>query len=225
VEPLEDRCLLSAPTTVATLNSWLPLFPQVAAGEVSAPRNNPALVFLGDSIIALWGASGHGVADYGLDGAATQNVLWQVQAGQLAGTFPFVVVLGIGINNLNEGDTPAATAAGIVADVQAIHQAAPQATVVVMGILPTNPAQLLPVPPQAEIRQTNALVAQALAGDPRALFADLSGAIQQPDGSIAPLMLIDGVHPSPLGYVNLTFALLPYLEQGSFKSLNGLHAL
>jgi lysophospholipase L1-like esterase len=184
--------------------------PLVLELSVSMPRNNIVNSGLG------WTGSGPRVADHGIDSAATRNVLWQSQAGQLAGTSPFVV-LGVGINNLGEDDTPAATAAGVLADVAAIHHAAPQTEVIVVGILPTGPGPQ--APPQAEIRQTNALVAQALAGDPRALFADLGGATEQADGAIPSWIRMDDTHPTALGYFDLTWALLPYLERALFASL------
>jgi lysophospholipase L1-like esterase len=228
LEALEGRCLPSAPTTVPSptgVNPFVAVGLEEAAG---LPRNNAAIVFLGDSITwgfayglgrPVWDATlAPGAADYGVNFAATQNVLWQLEAGQLLGTFPSVVVLGIGINNLFDGDTPQATAAGVLADVRAIHAAAPQAEVLVVGVLPTGPTPQDPF--RAAASQVNALVSRALAGDPRALFADVGRAVEQPDGSISPWTLIDYVHPTALGYADLTWALLPSLEQAFFLSLN-----
>src|SRR6516165_5264315 len=79
VEELEERCVLSADTTVAAPDSP---FSFTAPGDVMVamqPKRNPGIVFLGDSI--TWGlASGmgapvwssvmapHGAADYGVSG-------------------------------------------------------------------------------------------------------------------------------------------------------------
>ncbi|HEY7153609.1 MAG TPA: GDSL-type esterase/lipase family protein [Gemmataceae bacterium] len=90
----------------------------------SQPKGEANIVFLGDSI--AWNyqystgapvrsafVSGGGAADYGVNGQTTQSLLYQLSLGQLVGLSPSVVVLTIGTDNLSQGDTPQATAAGI----------------------------------------------------------------------------------------------------------------
>jgi beta-glucosidase len=222
VEELEERCVLSADTTVAAPNSP---FPFTAPGDVqvaSQPKGNPGIVFLGDSI--TWGfANGLGApvwsavmaplsaADYGVSGQTTQSLLFQLSLGQLVGINPSVVVLTIGTNNLLEGDTPQATAAGVLADVYAIHQYLPGAHVLVLGTPPggANPTD----PYRLQTEQTDALVQSMLADDPRAAFVNIAPALEQPDGTISSAVLIDSIHPTALGYFNLINALAVPLEQ------------
>jgi lysophospholipase L1-like esterase len=177
------------------------------------PGRNPSIVFLGDSI--AWGfASGAGAplwsafwapvgaADYGVLGQTTQSLLYQLDLGQLVGTHPAVAVLIIGTNNLLEGDSPQDTAAGIVADVDAIHQYVPAAQVIVLGLPPGAPNPTDPY--RLAAGQTDALVSQMLAGDSHATFVDIAPGFEQPDGSINNFTLFFGIHPTTLGYLILT---------------------
>src|SRR4051812_1559440 len=180
MEQLEDRCTMSA-TTVPVPNP----------GSVPVPQWNPSntphtpseVVWLGDSITdaydgapALPGyVTGYGAPqlDLAIGGNTTQNVLWQVNQGELVGTNAKLVVVMIGTNNLGTGDSPAATAAGVAAIVQAIHKSQPQADVLLVGILPRG--QSASDPMRAAVAQTNALIAQMDNGS-NVHFIDIGGA-------------------------------------------------
>src|SRR5262249_61955100 len=108
------------------------------------------VVFLGDSITYWWGdvgrdALGYNVwsqqiaplnpANFGIPGDRTQNLLWQVENGELVGQ-PKVAVILIGTNNLADGQTPEQTADGIAMVVQAVRTQSPQTKILLLGILP-----------------------------------------------------------------------------------------
>lgn len=132
----------------------------------------------------------------------------------MSGTQPSMVVLTIGTNNLLEGDSSEATAAGIQADVQAIHALLPQTQILVLA---TPPGSYGPFDSyRIEVNQTDALVSQALADDPRATFVNIAPAFVQGDGSITPAVLSDSIHPTEQGYINWMAVLLPRLPQASF---------
>jgi platelet-activating factor acetylhydrolase IB subunit beta/gamma len=226
VEVLEDRCLLSASTTVPEFNP----FSSVGMGDMlmaSSPKGNSSIVFLGDSITwgfaygtgaPIWSAfmAPLGAVDYGIIGQTTQSLLAQLSLGQLTGVKPSVVVLTIGTNNLLEGDTPQATAAGILADVNLIHLFQPQAQVLVVGVppgeaSPTNPYRL-------QVAQTNALLSQMLADDPQATFVNVGQAFEQPDGSISNTVMFDYIHPTTVGYLDWSTALAIPLIQATEAS-------
>jgi lysophospholipase L1-like esterase len=192
-------------------------------------------VFLGDSITAgyaygtgapVWSTfiAPLGAADYGVGDQTTQSLLYQISLGQLVGINPSVVVLNVGTNNLWEGDTPQATAAGVLADVSAIHRYLPAAQVLVLGVPPGGPRPNDPYRQQAN--QTDALVSQMLAGDPRATFVNIAPGLEQPDGTISNLFLFDSIHPTDLGYLGMTVVLLGPLDQallqGGFRSEGSL---
>jgi lysophospholipase L1-like esterase len=227
VEPLEDRRMMSANTTSPTPNAF---FPFVGLGDVlmaSQPKMEANIVFLGDSITwgyafgagaPVWSAflNGAGAVNYGVNGQTTQNVLYQLSLGQLIGLHPSVVVLTIGTNNLLEGDTPQATAAGILADVNTIHFFEPQAQVLVLGVPPG--AASANDPYRIAVNQTDALVSQQLAGDAHATFFNIAPAFEQSDGSISNQIMFDYIHPTTQGYADMTIALLPAIARAYLDS-------
>jgi lysophospholipase L1-like esterase len=222
LEPLEDRCLLSAAESLPTLND-IPLLLQVGdAAMLSQVKGGTGVVFLGDSITwryaydggaPVWSAvmAPLGAVNYGVNFQTTQGVLFQLSLGQLAGMYPLEVVLTIGTNDLLDGATPAATAAGILADVRAIHAWQPQAQVLVLGVPPGAASPNDPY--RLQVNQTDALVSQMLAGDPGATFLNIAPALEQPDGTISSAVMFDQIHPTTLGYVQMTNALVwPVLD-------------
>lgn len=117
--------------------------------------------FLGDSITRRWGAGeekykellanwnhnffGWNAANFGLGSDKTQNVLWRLEQGELDGVHPKIIVLLVGTNNVGR-ITPIGTdqarvddiTRGVKAIVDLCHEKAPDATLIVMGILPRN---------------------------------------------------------------------------------------
>jgi hypothetical protein len=232
VEALEDRCLLSAlttvPSTIDVLNPYtVPLDMFVAA----QPKGNPNVVFLGDSIAAgyaygsgipVWSAflAPLGAVDYGVGNQTTQTLLYQLSLGQLVGINPSAVVLIIGTNNLIEGDSPSATAAGVLADVNAIHHYLPAAEVLVLGV---PPLASRPNDPSRQLaNQTDALINQMLVGEPQTAFINIAPGLEQPDGTVSPFVVFDNIHPTTLGYLGMTAFLLGPLDQawleGTFRT-------
>jgi lysophospholipase L1-like esterase len=217
LESLEDRRMFSADTTLPSLLGAPPVTVAGTFLTISQPRGDANIVFLGDSITwgyqyglgaPVWQAvlSGLGAADYGVIGATTQSLLYQLSLGQLLGVHPSVAVLTIGTNNLLEGDGPQATAAGVLADVSMIHQLEPQAQLLVLGVPPGGASPNDPY--RSQVVQTDALVAPMVAGDSRATFVNIAPAFEDGNGSISGLILLDSIHPTTLGYANLTAALV-----------------
>lgn len=233
VEVLEARCLPSVTTTtvppVSEISPGIALMDFLFATQA---KGNPSVVFVGDSISYQY-AYGPGapvwaeymaplnMADYGVSGQTTQSLLFQLSLGQLAGIHPSVVVLDIGANDLLlQGDTPQDSAAGVLADLATIQQYQPQAHVIVLAILPGEQS---PSDPYRSLgAQTNQLVSQMLAGNPQVTYVNLGSIFLQPDGTISSSMLYDYLHPSEQGYLDLTNALLPTIEQYLFPSLSAL---
>jgi lysophospholipase L1-like esterase len=223
LESLEERLVLSETTTTIPAFADIPSIIGIPDVIMAAlPKGNPSVIFLGDSISygfaygtgsAIWSAimAPLGAADFGVSGQTTESMLFQISLGQLVGINPSVVVLDIGGNNLLHGDSPQATADGILANVNTIHQYLPQAQVLVLGILPGKPTADDPY--RALGSQTNALVAQRLAGNVQTTFLDLGSHFVQPDGTISTSLMYDYIHPTALGYLEMTSALLPAIEQ------------
>ena len=220
VEVLEDRCLPS----VNLLDVAVPLGDVLMALN---PKTNAPVVFLGDSITWNYGFGGGasvwnrymaplGAADYGVSGQTTQSLLYQLGLGQLVGSHPSLVVLMIGTNDLFQGTPPMLTAAGIVADVNAIHFYLPDTRVLVLG---TPPAGANPDDPlRVEVNQTNSILSNLLAGDPRATYLNISPAFVSADGTIPPLVMSDGFHPTDVGFLYLTSLIYPTVYQAARTS-------
>ncbi len=232
IEALEDRCLLSAVTTFPTPYSELPLVGLVDVFTASQPKVNSNIVFLGDSITynfaygpgePIWSAisARANAADYGVDGQTTQTLLFQLVLGQLSGIHPSVVVLTIGTNNLLEGDSPQATAAGVLADANAIHLLQPQAQVLVLGV---PPGEAEPSDPyRSKVSQTDALVSQQLSGDSWATFFNIAPAFEQANGAISPEIMSDGIHPTELGYFAMTLDLFSPISE-AYQAATASHS-
>ncbi len=229
VEALEARCLPSNATVVPPLSEIPTMIAVMDTAFAMAPKGNPTVVFIGDSIswqyaygqgISVWETymAPLGMANYGVSGQTTQSLLFQITEGQLVGIFPAVVVLDIGGNNLLQGDSPLDTAAGVVTNVVMIHQYQPQAQVLVLGVLPGMQSPNDPY--RHEGAQTNQYVSQMLNSDSHATFLDFGSIYLQPDGTISTDMMFDYIHPTEQGYMDLTNALLPIIEQYLFPSIS-----
>jgi len=126
--------------------------------ELAVANPDAELVFLGDSITqGLTGSADrvarpggpraidrfHGERDalsLGLSGDRTEHLLYRIEHGALATLDPEVIVLAIGVNNVNAaGHTGVETAEGLVAVVDALADVEPQAHVLICGPFPAGP--------------------------------------------------------------------------------------
>ncbi|HVX12968.1 MAG TPA: GDSL-type esterase/lipase family protein [Pirellulales bacterium] len=182
-------------------------------------REQAQVVFLGDSITQQWSSVGQSVwaqnyADLnafnaGIGGDQTQNVLWEIENGDLNGMAPKVVVLMIGINDIGSDDSPQETAEGVAAVVEELQQRLPDTKVLVLGILPAAlPGDdLMP-----NITAANQEIA-GLANGQSVFFLDMDPAFLNPDGTInTALHQSELVHLSTAGYVVWAQTMKPELD-------------
>jgi len=147
---------IRAATPMPRFHPWWVSAHLARLDEVRSPRGQVDLIFIGDSITANYAlASGdpaynflpiwdkyfapHQALNLGVDGDQTQQVLWRLAHGEVAGLAPAHVVLLIGTNNL-QSDEPSVEdiVAGIAAVIASIHNRMPAAHVLVLSILPTT---------------------------------------------------------------------------------------
>jgi lysophospholipase L1-like esterase len=187
------------------------------------------LYFLGDSITRRWGATdypqflehwnasfrGWNAGNFGWGGDKVENILWRIENGELDGVNPRVVVLMAGTNDVGNqlpiDGVEAASArisAGIGTLLQAVRIRAPQATVILIGILPRadNPA-VMPV-----IDGINQRISR-LADGRSVRFLNINPRLTTADGALLAGMTMDQLHPALPGYRVWAEALEPQLTQ------------
>jgi lysophospholipase L1-like esterase len=177
---------------------WAEDLAVAGAGEVE-------LLLLGDSISEGWPESiwqerfpDTSVANFGIGGDRTENLLWRLQNGAADGLQPEVVVLMIGVNNfLQRDDSPQDVFTGVKAVIEETKARFAGAQLVLLGILPYG--EQPGTAERARVAEANALLA-VLGEDERVDYHDIGPAFLQPDGSIAPEIMPDALHPSERGY-------------------------
>ncbi|MET0262611.1 MAG: GDSL-type esterase/lipase family protein [Rariglobus sp.] len=175
------------------------------------------VMFLGDSLTALWDKEGKTVwdarfaplkaANYGIGGDSTRQVIWRLGNGELDNLNPKLVVLMIGTNNIyndHNSGTDAEITEGVAKIVGLIHAKAPAAKVLLLGVLPRQNAFF-----------TNRTVTlnqelSAYASKNQIQFIDASAKFLNADGTLAPaLFKPDQVHLSTDGYAILADSIQP----------------
>ncbi len=171
------------------------------------------VVFLGDSITHFWSgepkakrvagkeswekwiAPHHSInLGYGWD--RTENVLWRLRHGEIAGLKPKAFVVLIGTNNLSGFNTPAETAEGVAEVCRELRRQAPQAKILLLAILPR---QAKPDATRQRVTDTNKLL-QAQASQIADAYLDLTDKLVEADGSILKETMNDYLHPTNKGY-------------------------
>jgi lysophospholipase L1-like esterase len=183
------------------------------------------LYFLGDSITRRWEAThrenwdhnfaGWRTGNFGAGGDRTQNVLWRLGNGELAGANPKVIVLMIGTNNVGlakpqdvNGELVDDTVRGITAVVRALRDGAPDAKILLTGITPRNPEKDVELMPT--INAINDRIAR-LADEKHVRFLNVNPKMAGPDGHPRPGVTEDGLHLSNEGYQIWADAMRPIL--------------
>ncbi len=180
------------------------------------------VVFLGDSITQGWTSVGREAweknfaplkaVNFGLGGDKTSNILWRLNHGTLDGIKPRVVVLMVGLNNLWSGESSGeAIVDGIRANVEKIKSKAPDAKILVLGVLPIGPDP-------AGLDRARAAYINRLAsgiGDGAGVrFVDVSEKFVSGKGGLTEgLYAADSVHLTAKGYEVLAKEVLPWVTE------------
>lgn len=198
-------------------DAWLKLH-EAHVKTVQASKGDIDVLLVGDSITIQWGDSWKKhfpalkTVNIGIGGDKTQNVLWRLDHGGVAGLQPKAIVLMIGNNNMFF--TPEtgieAAAKGIEMCVKNLREKFPAAAIIVAKILPANAPG---TPFYEDIRKTNAALDHLkLESDPKVKVLDLWSDFTNPDGTLKPALFTpDNVHLSPAGYGVYAARLQPML--------------
>ena len=230
---------VGAPASIATADVsrmstpwWAARF---AAKQRELAQQPSDLVWLGDSITQNWETDGpepwrrfapvwqhfyggrHAV-NLGFKGDSTCHVLWRLDHGELSAMHPKVVVLLIGANNFGHVHTDAAaTYAGIRLIVDRLQSHAPDARVVVIGVLPSIRSAWV----DANTRAVNDLLARGLSGTRGVTFVDLAPLFTR-DGTVDAAAFLDPhlrppdppLHPTAETQARIAAAIEPLVAAG-----------
>ncbi|HAO77374.1 MAG TPA: GDSL family lipase, partial [Verrucomicrobia subdivision 3 bacterium] len=195
------------------------------ANVVEAKKGGIDLLFIGDSITDgwRWGNGGSKIwpqlyaprhaANFGIGWDRIQNVLWQIENGELENISPKVVVLLIGTNNTGNEDNgqPRNTTPEIIAGVsnlvRQIQFRQPQSKILLLGIFPRGEKT---DPIREQVKAVNAGISQ-LADGGKIKFLDLGEKFLAPDGTLSRDLFPDRLHPNERGYQIWADAMEPTL--------------
>ncbi len=173
---------------------------------------NAQVVLLGDSITHFWGGepkstrvSGatswekylapHKPLNLGFGWDRTENVLWRLRHGEVAGLKPKAYVVLIGTNNF-QVNSVAETVDGIEEVCEEIRRRSPGAKLLLLAILPRGET---PNDLRSKAADANALLKTRVAklADK---YLDLSDRYVGPGGRISKAIMSDFLHPTDKGY-------------------------
>ena len=188
-------------------------FLRMHASYVDQTKNKKFdLCFLGDSITQMWPADMFGkhfakfhAVNFGIGGDRTENVLWRLENGELAGTSPRVIVLLTGTNN-QDMNTAEEVAVGITAVVRSLRTKCPQSRILLLGIFPSQDT------PAEKTNAINAIVAKLDDGK-MIRYQDIGPKFLDKDGKVLDGVLGDGVNLTRKGYEIWAEAMNPLLAE------------
>jgi len=182
------------------------------------------IIFLGDSITALWTTvqdgqgneggkamfdkyfAGMKIVNFGIPGDSTQGVLWRLQNGEGQGHKPKAVMLLIGTNN---GNTAEEIAEGVGADVFELRKDFPDAKILLMAIFPrgTGPSDSN----RRKMDAVNKIIAK-LDDQKHVFFMNINDKFLDASGGLIGFRTSDHLHPVPAGYEIWASAVAPILK-------------
>ncbi len=188
----------------------------------TAAKGEIDLLFLGDSITALWDKTAPGVwsrhfaprkaANFGIGGDRTQNLLWRIDHGELDGIKPKVVVVMIGTNNL-PWQLEDQILEGIKAVIDRVRAKLPDSKILLLGLTPrglNRDTHQATTPPDPRIKALNARLAK-LEDAPKLRYLDLGPALLDEAGQLLQANQPDFLHLSRKAYQAWADAMEPIL--------------
>ena len=207
---------------------------QIAHAQLleKARKGGIDVYFEGDSITRRWGTSdvqyqeflanwnqnffGWNAGNFGWGGDTIQNILWRIQNGELDGVSPKIIVLLAGTNNLGGAVPPGSDEArtedvtrGIKAALDMIQHKAPNAVIILMGILPRNDGGTEIV---STIDKINGGISKFADGK-RIRYLNVNDKLADRDGRLFEGMTMDRLHLSVKGSQVWADALKPVFQE------------
>lgn len=171
------------------------------------------VVFIGDSITHFWSGepkakrvagkdswekwiAPHHPINLGYGWDRTENVLWRLRHGEVAGLKPKAFVVLIGTNNLSGINNVEDTVEGVAEVCREILRQSPQTKILLLAILPRGAK---PDATRQRVADANKLL-KAQAPQIADAFVDVTDKLVELDGSILKETMGDFLHPTNKGY-------------------------
>ena len=199
---------------------------QTAHEQLLAKRKQGRIdvYFEGDSITRRWGATdypqllenwkknffGWNAADFGWGADRVENILWRLENGELDDVNPKVIVLLAGTNNVGNGVPEADVTKGLAAVLRTMRAKAPDAVIILVGILPRNDNTAV----MPEIDAINANLAK-MADGRKIRYLNINDRLADSSGRLYDGLMNakDKLHPTVAGYQVWADALKPILTE------------
>jgi beta-glucosidase len=183
-----------------------------------AVKSTPySMLIFGDSLTEGWDAAvwqqslaPRGALNAGVSGDRTDNLLWRLQNGNLAGPPPKAVVLLIGTNDLAYGRSPELTADGIRTTLETLRRQFPEARILLLGLLPREASPTAPL--RLATTKVNHLIRDC-ADDQHIFYADIGDVLLDGEQHLTSAISPDGLHFTARGYLLLASRLDPELDR------------
>jgi len=217
--PPETERIEGPPDVPLRTNNAYGHWPRFEAYNARIKQGHVNLIFVGDSITQRWDRQGtqiwqkyygrRNAVNLGVDGDRTQNVLWRLDHGNIAGINPEVAVVMIGTNNSDDGDSAEEIACGIIAVCKKLRQKLPETKIILHAIFPRGPRPSA----QRELNAKASELASKIADDKKIFYMDIGEEFLEPDGSISSDVMYDYVHLTAKGYQIWAEAIEPKLKE------------
>lgn len=229
-------CLAIAPVSVAQAEKPKAITPEVQTASWAVkwwgPRHEEKLkelkgrekvdlLMIGDSITHGWEGKGKKVwnefyarrnaFNIGFSGDRTEQVLWRLQHGEVAGISPKLAVIMIGTNNTgHRQDPPEETAAGIKAILGELKKRTPETKILLLAIFPRGEK------PDDKLRKINDATNEIIRGyadDRTVFFLNINKVFLTDDGTLTKEVMPDRLHPHEAGYRMWAEAMEPMVSK------------
>lgn len=154
--------------------------------------------------------------DLGYSGARTENILWNIEHGELDGQSPKVVTLMIGTNNADETNYPTHHTGdqifgGIRAIVREIRQRLPNSKILLLRCFPYG--EQPDHNSRGIVLNEASRLAKSLADKRHVFWCDINRVFLNPDGAMNRELMPDFLHPTPEGARRWAEAMEPLLSR------------
>lgn len=222
------KMILSKPTVNPAAVPVEGYSPKRHAEKIALIKNHKYdLLFVGNSITNNWEKPAYqevwnhyfgsrNAINLGYSGYRTENIIWNIENGELEGQSPKAIVLEIGTNNIDEKHYPTRHTAGQLAGgitkiVQIFREKCPDAKIIVLRCFPGCYGGPNPTSHRRILERASDIVSR-LADNKHIFYCDVNHVFLKMDGSINHELMPDWLHPNPKGAALWAQAMEPLLS-------------